>query len=169
MTVRSGILVSLLAGLAASGRQEEEAPPRPKSAPRLLVLATPEESGAGVLSWTDDESIALDTDRGERVFAWESLAPYSTWRAKSALAGRSAEKRLKLAEYCREHKLHRQARWEFAAAKSIDPAVTIPDLEELRKLDAEAFMPNALVMPPAAIVKQLEKETADALVTKAAE
>ncbi|HZL73504.1 MAG TPA: hypothetical protein VFC86_13660, partial [Planctomycetota bacterium] len=139
MKPRLALLSILLSALSVSGRQEEEETPRPKAAPRLLTVAATEESGAGILAWHDDDSIALATDRGERAFRWEDLRPYSAWRAKSILAGRDAAKRLHLAEFCREHKMHRQARWEFAAAKSLDPKVTIPDLEELRKLDAEAF------------------------------
>ena len=169
MSARLALLALLFSGLAVSGRQEEEEKPRAKEAPRLLTLASTEEAGGGILAWHDDDSIALNTDRGERVFKWEELRPYSAWRARSILAGRDAAKRVKLAEFCREHKLHRQARWEFAAAKSLDPKIEIPDLEELRKLDAEAFMPNSLAMAPAAIAKQLEKEAADAVAARAAD
>ena len=168
MRTRNWVLLLTSAIALAAGRQEEE-PSHPKVAPRLLVLSTADEAAAGTLVWFDDENIALMTDRGERVLRWDNLLPYSMWRARSILAERDAAKRLQLAAYCRDNKLHRQARWEFAAAKAIDPAATIPDLEELRKLDAEAFMPNALTMQPGAIVKQLEKEAADGLAARAAE
>ncbi len=156
----------LLSTLLSAGRQEED-PPRPRAAPRLLTLATAEEAGAGVLAWSDEDSIALLTDRGERVFRFEDLKPYSQWRARSVLAGRDPAKRLELAHFCRENKLFRQARWEYAAARSLDPKVQVPDPEELRKQDAEAFMPNALAMQPSAVAKQLEKEAADALAARA--
>jgi hypothetical protein len=165
MTARRWMALALLAALA--GRQEED-PPKPKGPPRYLVVAAAEDAAAGLLAWSDDESIALLTDRGERVFRWEDLRPYSAWRARSILAARDAAKHLQLAEFCKEHKLPRQARWEYAAAKSLDPKVEIPDLEELRKLDAEAFIPNALTMQPAAIAKQLEKEAAEAVVARGA-
>ena len=169
VTVRLWLLPVLLTALFVGGRQEEEPAARPKMPPRLLTLATADVSSSGVLSWTDDELITLMTDRGERVFRWDDLLPYSVWRARSILAGNDAAKRLQLAEYCRQNKLHRQARWEFAAARTLDPKAAIPDLEELNKLDAEAFMPNALAMAPAAIAKQLEKEAADAAAARAAE
>lgn len=162
------LLAFLLPVLAGGGRQEEDAPSRPKLAPRYLVLATAEDAAAGILAWSDDDTIALLTDRGERTFRWEDLQPYSAWRARSVLAERDAAKRLKVAEFCREKKLHRQARWEYAAARALDPKAEIPDLEELRKLDAEDFISNALGMQPAAIVKQLEKEAADAVAARVA-
>ncbi|HKS15738.1 MAG TPA: M64 family metallopeptidase [Planctomycetota bacterium] len=169
MTALRFMGLSLLFALAASGRQEEDpAAAKPKRAPRFLTLATAEDAGSGILAWTDDELITLVTDRGERAFRWEDLQPYSAWRARSILAERDAAKHLQLAEFCREKKLHRQARWEYAAARALDPKAEIPDLEELRKLDAEAFMPHALALAPAAIAKQLEKESADALAARAA-
>jgi hypothetical protein len=163
----SRLLVLALLATGAAGQDPEE--PRPKRAPLHLVLATAEDAASGILVAVDDETLTLLTDRGERSMRWEDLRPYSAWRARSILAGRDAAKRLQLAEFCREHKLHRQARWEFAAAKAIDPTATVPDLEELRKLDAEAFMPAALAMTAAAIAKQLEKEAADAAAARAAE
>src|SRR6266850_86996 len=168
MTARRWMALALLSALAAGRPQEDPAASHPKGPPRFLVVAAAEDAGAGLLAWSDDESIALITDRGERAFRWEDLRPYSVWRARSILAGRDAAKHLQLAAYCKEHKLPRQARWEYAAAKSLDPKVEIPDLEELRKLDAEAFIPNALAMAPTAIGKQLEKETADAIAARAA-
>src|SRR5262245_1569838 len=159
-------ILAAISAIAAGGGQEPES--RPKREPLQLVLASADDAASGILVAADDEAVTLLTDRGEQSFRWENLRPYSAWRARSALAGREGGKRLQLAEFCREHKLFRQARWEFAAARSIDPAATVPDLEELRKLDAEAFLPGAQGMAPAAIAKQLEKELAEAVAARAA-
>src|SRR5688572_2032649 len=160
MGLRPTLLGLVFIFLLGSSQDEESA--KTKRSPRHLVLATAEEAAAGLLAWSTDESIALLTDRGERVFRWEDLRPYSVWRVRSILAERDAAKRIQLAEYCREQKLFREARWEFGAARALDPSVAPPDLEELRKLDADSFMPGALGMAPTAVAKQLEKESAEA-------
>ncbi|HTF57203.1 MAG TPA: M64 family metallopeptidase, partial [Planctomycetota bacterium] len=169
MAARRWLSIAFLSVLVPAGRQDEgQGSSHPKLPPRLLVLATAEDAASGLLAWSDDESVALLTDRGERKFAWSELRPYSAWRARSVLAGRDAAKRLELAAFCREHKLHRQARWEHAAARALDPKSAVPDLEELRKLDAEAFLPNALGLAPTAVAKHLEKEATEAMAARSA-
>ncbi len=158
------VAVLVLSSLVCA--QDEDAPPPPK--PKrdlpavLMTLATAKDAACGLLAWTDDEVVALRTERGERTLKIADLLPQSTWRMKSALAGRDAAKRLELAAFCKEKKLVRQARWEYAAARACDPNVAIPDLDDLRKQDAEAFMPGILALASDQVAKKLDAEAVEA-------